>query len=130
MRRGALLMVLLMPAGGLAACGQGAGADKASAPVAAGPHIQVVIDAPRTTHYEMLCDVRTYQASPGQYVNRYGVDRTGPLSDVIPSPSAHCTAKIDAGPGPVTVTLSKAGSTQSMTIDAAGDGGKKTLHVW
>jgi hypothetical protein len=95
-----------------------------------GPHIQLVVEAPRTTHYEMLCQVRTYQASPGEYVNRFGVDRTGPLTDVIPSPNAHCTAKIDSGPAPVRVTLIKSGASRSMTIDAVGDGGKKTLHVW
>jgi hypothetical protein len=71
----------------------------------------------------------------GQYVNRYGVDKTGPFSDVIPSPSAHCTAKIDAGPTPIRVSLTKSdehqpAQTESMTIDAVGDAGKKTLHVW
>ena len=130
MRRGLLLMALLTAAGALAACGKTADVDPASAPTAAGPQIQVAIAAPSATHYEMLCDVHTYQASPGQYVNRYGVDKTGPFSDVIPSPSAHCTAKIDSGPAPVKVTLSKAGATQSMTIDTVGDDGKQTLHVW
>jgi hypothetical protein len=129
-RKALLLTALLTAAGGLAACGQGAGADKASTPTPAGPHIDLAVDAPKTTHYEMLCDVRTYQATPGQYVNRYGVDKTGPFSDAIPSPSAHCTAKIDSGPGPVKVTLSKAGATQTMTIDTVGDDGKQTLHVW
>ncbi len=129
MRRALLSMVVLTAAGGLSACGRSAAVDQVSA-VPAGPTIKVAVDAPKSTHYEMLCDVTTYQASPGQYVNRYGLDKTGPVSDVIPSPSAHCTARIDSGPAPVRVTLTKAASTQSMTIDALGDGGKKTLHVW
>jgi len=128
-RQDAILMALVTATGGLAACGQGAGPAKAPASTPSGPQIRLIVDAPRTTHYEMLCDVQTYQASPGQYVNRYGIDRTGPFSDIIPSQSAHCTAKIDTGPAPVKVTLAKAGSTQSMTIDTVGDDGKKTLHV-
>jgi hypothetical protein len=62
--------------------------------------------------------------------NRFGVIKTGPYRDVIPSPLAHCTAKVVSGPAPIRVTLSKSGSTQSMTIDTVGDAGKKTLHVW
>jgi len=95
-----------------------------------GPHLDLAVAAPRNTRYEMLCAVHTYQASPGQYVNRYGIEKTGPFSDVIPSASAHCTAKIDSGPAPVAVSLSRAGSVHTMTIDTVGDDGKRTLHVW
>ena len=114
----------------LAACNQSASDDKASALPPPGPHVQLAIDASPATHYEMLCDVRTYEAAPGQMANRYGVIKTGPYKDFIPSPNAHCTAKIDSGPTPIRVTLSKPGSIQSMTIDTGGDAGKKTLHIW
>ncbi len=114
----------------LAACGKGGGSDAGSVPLPPGPHLQLAIDAPRTTHYEMLCDVRTYRTGVDQYANRYGVVKTGPFRDVIPSPNAHCTAKIDSGPAPIRVSLAKDGATHSMTIEAVGDAGKKTLHVW
>jgi len=128
MRR-ALLVAVLAPAT-LGACSPGSGADSSTSPPPPGPHVQLAVEAPATTHYEMLCDVRTYQVGPGQMANRYGVDKTGPYKDEIPSPNAHCTAKIVAGPAPITVHLSKPGQTQSMVIDTVGDDGKKTVHMW
>ena len=59
-----------------------------------------------------------------------GLDRAGRFSDDIPSPHAHCTARIVSGPPPLRITLSKPGSTRSMTIGVVGDAGKRTLHIW
>lgn len=110
----------------LSGCGQ----DEPSPPLPPGPHVRLTVAASRHTHYEMLCDIRTYKTGPEQFANRYGIDTAGPFADVLPSPNAHCTARIDSGPSPIRITLSKPGSTQSMTIDAVGNAGKKTLHIW
>ena len=129
-----LFPALVGAAGLLCACSKGsdysAPAGAASKALPPGVHIGLAIEAPKDTHYEMLCAVRAYHSGPGQLANRYGVDQTGPFKDVIPSPNAHCTAKIDSGAAPVRVTLTKPGTTQSMTLDTVGDAGKKTLHVW
>jgi hypothetical protein len=114
----------------LAGCSPDGGADQPAVLEPPGPHIRVSVDASKDTHYEMLCDIRTFEVSPEKLANRYGLDTTGPYSDVIPSRSAHCTARIDSGPAPIRVTLSKSGVTQSMTIDTVGDAGKRTLHMW
>lgn len=114
----------------LAGCGQRAPTEQAAAPPTPSPHVHLAVEASGRTHYEMLCQVRTYQWAPERYANRYGLDRTGRFSDDIPSPHAHCTAKIVTGPPPLRITLSKPGSTQSMVIGVVGDVGKQTLHIW
>jgi hypothetical protein len=124
-------LALLATAALLAACEPGSRVDK---PVAAappsGPHLDLVIEAPKDTHYQMLCQVRTYQVAPGQYANRYGVDTTGPYKDTILSPNADCNAEIVTGPAPVKITLSKPGTTTSATIDTPGPTGKTKLLVF
>jgi hypothetical protein len=135
------VMVAAM-ATGLVACNNedGAGPGKApTSPMPPGPHIGLVIQADKTTHYQMLCDVRTYQAAPGQVANRYGVDKSGPFTDTIPSPNAHCTIMLINGPS-VTVSLTKkdfpagqsatAKDKASATITTPGEAGKFTLHMW
>lgn len=125
------LLAVLGLAALLAACEPGSGVDKPPPPVGPpGPHLALTIEAAKDAHYEMLCQVRTYQSGPGQYVNRYGVDTTGPYHDTVLSPNAHCNIKLISGPGPVKVTLSKPGSVQTATVVTPGDAGKTPLHVW
>ena len=115
----------------LAACEPGSGVDKpVTAPPPAGPHLELTIAAPKDTHYQMLCQVRTYQVAPGQYANRYGVDTSGPYKDTILSPNADCNAEIVSGPGPVTITLTKPGAAQSITLTTPGPTGKTKLVVF
>jgi hypothetical protein len=114
----------------LAGCAMRAAAKQPAMPPPPGPHVRLTVEASKTTHYQMLCNIRTYEWAPEQYANRYGVDTTGPFSDLLLSPHAHCTAKIVSGPPPLRITLSKPGSTQSMTVSELGDAGKKTLHIW
>jgi len=126
---------------GLSSCNQdNPGLDRpAIAPPPPGPHIAVNVEADKATHYQALCDVRTYQSAPGQLANRYGLDKTGPFKDVILSPNAHCTIELIRGPS-VKVTLTKidfpAGrsatdkDTSTTTVTTPGDAGKFTLHLW
>lgn len=120
---------------GLAACEKqdrdSIGATKPEGPPPDGPHIDLNIEASKDTRYQMLCDVSVYKSADGVMANRFGVEKAGPYHDYIPSPTAHCTAKIVAGPGPLTVHLSKAGAQpQSMTITTVGDAGKSIVHMW
>jgi hypothetical protein len=108
----------------------GPGLDKpVTSPPPPGVHTALSIEAAKDTHYRMLCDVRTYQSGPGQIANRYGVDHSGPFTDTIMSPNAHCTIELVSGPQ-VKVTLSKPGSTQTATVTTTGDAGKTLLHMW
>ena len=120
----------LILAAALAGCGRSDRADQAGVGGGSATHVHLAVEASSRTRYEMLCQVRTYQWAPERYANRYGLDRAGRFSDDIPSPHAHCTARIVSGPPPLRITLSKPGSTGSMTIGVVGDAGKRTLHIW
>lgn len=110
------------------------GADKPASAPPTGPYLTLDITASKDTAYEMLCDVRTYDRPEGGVANRYGVQKAGNYHDYIPSPPAHCTAKIVSGPGPLKITIGKPGAdpsaAQTMTITTPGDAGKNTLHVF
>ena len=82
------------------------------------------------THYQMLCHVRTYKTPQGTLANQYGVDKSGPYSDTIPSPNAQCHIKIVGGPGPVTVSLSKPGVTRTVTVAKPGPAGEQPLVIF
>ncbi len=131
MRRWVLLGAVLGAGLALAGCDPNkVGVNKPASPVPEGPHLDLNIEAAADTHYEMLCDVRTYQTPEGGYANRYGVTKAGPFKDYIASPTAHCTIKITSGSPPVKVTLSKPGTVQTAILNTVGDAGKVTLHVW
>lgn len=88
------------------------------------------ITAPPATHYQMLCHVRTYKTPEGGIANQYGVDKSGPYADTIPSPNAQCHVEIVGGAGPVTVSLSKPGASKSVTVAKAGPVGEQSLFIF
>lgn len=122
---------VVIAAATLCACRPGEGTDAPPAyPPPPGPHLKLDIDAPKDTAYRMLCSIRSYRSGPGQYANRYGVDTKGPYHDTILSPNADCTAELLSGSGPVTITLSKPGATQTATLATPGPAGKVKLLVF
>jgi hypothetical protein len=118
----------------LAACGNedGPGMDKQpEAALPPGPHVQIAVEAAADAHYQVLCEVRTYMAAPGQPANRYGIDKSGPFADTIPSPSAHCHAKLLTGTPPVKLNLTKPGATPvAATITTPGAAGEIKFDMW
>ena len=88
------------------------------------------IAAAPATHYQMLCHVRTYKTAEGVLANQYGVDKSGPYSDTLPSPNAQCQIKIITGPAPVTVSLSKPGVMRTVTIAKPGPAGQQSLVIF
>ncbi len=143
MRRAVFTPVLVLAAigaaatVGLVACEKqdrdSVGVEKPASEPPKGPYLTLDIAASKDTAYEMLCDVRTYDRPEGGVANRYGVQKAGPYHDYIPSPPAHCTAKIVSGPGPLKITIAHPNdpaTAQTMTITTPGDAGKSTLHVF
>ena len=127
----ALLAALTVAAPALAQPGLDPGArDGQMAPMPPGPHLKLTIEASKATHYQMLCQVRRYRKGPGQFVNRYGVDTSGPYQDTVLSPNATCWAEIVTGPAPVKITLAKPGAVQSITLTTPGPAGKTKLLVF
>ena len=88
------------------------------------------IAAAPATHYQMLCHVRTYKTKEGGLANQYGVEKSGPYSDTIPSPNAQCHIKIVGGAGPLTVSLSKPGVMKTVTVAKPGDAGEQMLVIF
>ncbi len=95
-----------------------------------GANLSLKIDAAPTASYQMLCHVRTNKNPGGGIANRYGVEKTGPYTDTLPSPIATCQVKKTGGPGPVTVTLYKPGVSRSVTVTTIGPAGQKPLTIF
>ncbi len=116
----------------LAGCGQDSGGTGAPADVLPpGPHVVITIEAAADAHYQVLCEVRAYQDAVGNAANRYGIDKSGPFTDTIPSPNAHCHAKLLAGAPPLKFTLTKPGAAPvAAQITTPGDAGEIKFDMW
>ncbi len=111
-RRAALLLLLVLPAEGLAQ---------------AAPGLPVRVEAEKGTSYLAKCHVRSFKGPDGLYGNTYTIDSRGPFHDVIPSVNAQCLVSKVKGEGPVVLHIVKGGD-HAVRVDAPGTWVR--LNVW
>lgn len=67
------------------------------------------IEAAADAVYELKCAFKAVKIEGGAIANRVDLSGKGPQSGGFPGEDARCSLKQTAGPGPVTLTITKAG---------------------